>query len=401
MSPDRAPLGDVVIVGASLAGVRAGEALRRHGYTGRLRLVGEERHFPPFDRPPMSKELLCGTWADPAAVLPISGLDAELLLGERAVGLDVAGGTVALAGGDQVTWDGLVVATGASPHPMTGLRRGLSGVHTLRTIDDCAALRAELAPSPPVVVVGAGFIGSEVAAACRALGCAVTLVDLVDFPMGRVLTDTDDASLSAFLTGLHAGNGTALRLGTAVTRLVGTDRVEGVELADGSVVEAGVVVLATGVAPNTGWLAGSGLAVDDGLVLDEFCRAGTDAPVVGAGDVARWFNPLFGRAMRVEHWTNAGQQAEVAARSLLEFDSPPAAYDAVPYFWTQLYGRHLQFVGVTTDTARLVDEGGDRTRFVVEYVAEDRVLGALCVNFAGRVPKYRRAIRSGLATLAR
>jgi NADPH-dependent 2,4-dienoyl-CoA reductase/sulfur reductase-like enzyme len=166
------------------------------------------------------------------------------------------------------------------------------------------------------------------------------------------------------------------------------------------VVEAGVVVLATGVAPNTGWLAGSGLGVDDGLVLDEFCRAGTAARVVGAGDVARWFNPLFGRAMRVEHWTNAGQQADVAARSLLAFDSPPAAYEAVPYFWTHLYGQHLQFVGVTTDTARLVDEAGDRTRFVVEYVRQDHVLGALCVNFAGRVPRYRRAIRSGLATLA-
>lgn len=392
-------LGDVVIVGASLAGVRAGEALRRHGYAGRLRLVGAERHFPPYDRPPMSKELLLGTWQDTAAALPVDDLGAELLLGRRAVGLDLAGRTVSLADGERLSWDGLVVATGAAPHPMAGLRRGLAGVHTLRTIDDCRALRAELAATHSVVVVGAGFIGSEVAASCRALGCAVTLVDVVDFPMGRVLTDTPDAALSTYLTGLHAGNGTTLRLGTAVTRLLGTDRVCGVALADGTTVEAGVVVLATGVAPGTGWLAGSGLAVADGLLLDEYCRAGTDVPVVGAGDVACWFNPLFGRRMRVEHWTNAGQQAEVASRTLLAFDTPPAAYDAVPYFWTHLYGQHLQFVGVTTDTARLV--AGDRARFVVEYVSGDRVLGALCVNFAGRVPRYRRAIRSGLAMPAR
>ncbi|MBO0886705.1 MAG: FAD-dependent oxidoreductase, partial [Acidimicrobiales bacterium] len=248
------PLSRVVVVGASLAGVRSAEALRRHGFDGSLVVVGAESHFPPFDRPPLSKEVLAGHWEPERGRLRVAAdLDAELVLGRRAVGLDLGQRRLALDDGEEVGFDGLIVATGCSPRRVGGESAALEGVHVLRTIDECLALRAELDHSPRVVVVGAGFIGSEVAATCRRRGLEVTVVEALPLPLVGVL----GPQMGEVMAGLHRDHGTKLRLGVGVAEFAGRERVEEVVLSDGSRLAADVVVIGVGVAPETGWLAGS------------------------------------------------------------------------------------------------------------------------------------------------
>ena len=247
--------------------------------------------------------------------------------GCRATGLDLTDRRLALADGRTIPFDGLVIATGAAPRHLPG-SGGLAGVHVLRTLDDCVAIKADLDAAPGrVVVVGAGFIGSEVAATCRQQGHEVTVVEALPVPMERIL-GTDLGSLTA---DLHRDHGVRVRLGVGVEALEGGDRVERVRLADGSVVDADVVVVGIGVAPSTGWLEGSGLALDNGVVCDETCLA---APgVVAAGDIARWPNARFGEVMRVEHWENALEQGAAAARRLLAGDGPGERLEPVPWLW--------------------------------------------------------------------
>ena len=303
----------VVVVGASLAGFRAAEELRHQGFDGRLVLVGDEPHRP-YDRPPLSKQVLAGARPPEAADLPgTDDLDAEWVLGRRATALDVRGRRVTLDDGTAVAFDGCVVATGATPRRLPGWPDA-AGVHVLRTLDDCAALRADLAADPGrIVVVGAGFIGAEVAATARGLGVEVTLLEALPVPLVRALGE----AMGAVCADLHRDHGVDLRLGTGVDGIAvdGDGRVAAVDLAGGGRVEAGVVVVGVGVRPNTDWLAGSGLEVGDGVVCDETCLA---APgVVAAGDVARWPNRRFDEVMRVEHWDNAQEQGGHAARTLL------------------------------------------------------------------------------------
>jgi NADPH-dependent 2,4-dienoyl-CoA reductase/sulfur reductase-like enzyme len=386
------PLRRVAVVGASLAGVRTAEALRRHGFDGSLVIVGAESHFPPFDRPPLSKEVLAGRWEHERGRLRVApDLDAELVLGRRAVGLDLGKRRLALDDGEEIGFDGLVVATGCSPRRVGGESASLPGVHVLRTVDECLALRAELDRSPRVVVVGAGFIGSEVAATCRGRGLDVTVVEALPLPLVAVL----GPQMGEVMARLHRDHGTKLRLGVGVAEFAGRDRVEEVVLSDGSRVAADVVVIGVGVAPETGWLAGSGLSLDNGVVCDDRCAAVGADRVVVAGDVARWFNPLFGRHMRVEHWTNAVEQGDAAARRLVAGvdGSPPFA--PAPYFWSDQYDAKVQFVGMASQEMSVVEGDVGERKFVAAFGEDGRTVGALCFSWPARLARYRRLVAAG------
>ena len=317
----------VVVVGGSAAGLTAAETLRRRGYDGVLTLVGDEPHLP-YDRPPLSKQILAGTWEPQRIMLrddqALRALEADLLLGRAAVRLDIAQRRVLLDGGATVRYDALIIATGVRPRRLAGA--DLIGVHVLRTLDDAVALRAELLEHHPrVVVVGGGFLGAEVAAVAREMGLEVTLVEPLPVPMWRQL----GGRIGALIRRLHRDHGVVVRCGVGVSRLLDTNgRVTAVELADHSVLGADVVVMAVGATPATGWLAGSGLRVDNGVRCDARCQAAPD--IYAAGDVASWYNIHFGTRMRVEHRFNATEQAIAAAGNLLGDDRP---FAPVPYFW--------------------------------------------------------------------
>ncbi|HWG25567.1 FAD/NAD(P)-binding oxidoreductase [Actinospica sp.] len=386
----------VVVVGASLAGVRGAETLRRSGFTGRITLVGAEAHFPPYDRPPLSKQILAECWQPEAGLLRVDdGLDAELVLGRSAVGLDLARKAV-LLDGDELPFDGLFVATGATARNPWTRWTPERGVHTLRSLDDCLRLRDALRGAARVAIVGAGFIGCEVAGTCRDLGLDVTLIDTLNWPMLRAVGPEMGEVLAAF----HRERGVRLALGRSVAALVGPGFVEGVQLDGDELVEADVVVVATGAAPETRWLEASGLELADGVMCDARGFAlGTDT-VVAAGDVARWTHPMTGTGLRVEHWTNAVGQAQVAARNLaarLAGAEPVESYATVPYFWSDQHDRKLQYIGFGgsgADGTRVAVELGavEDGRFVTTYHRDGRLVGALCVNWPAQVPRYRRRI---------
>ncbi|MGH9301489.1 MAG: NAD(P)/FAD-dependent oxidoreductase, partial [Acidimicrobiales bacterium] len=341
-------LDHIVVVGGSLAGTRGAETLRREGFTGAITMVGAETELP-YERPALSKQYLSGKWDRDRVFLRTDGdlaadLGIEIRLGTVALSLDLDGrrvlvepvhadhsgagdlgagpsgegdsGTGSSGAGESIGFDGLFIATGARVRELPG-SKGLGGVHTLRTLADADRLKSDLARKPKVAVIGAGFIGSEVASTCRGLGLEVTVIEALPQPLSRVLGD----EMGAILAGLHRQGGTDLRLGIGVDSLVGSGRVEGVKLAGGEVIGADVVVVGIGVVPNTEWLEGSGLTIDNGVVCDPACGAilvsGERAPgVVAAGDVARWHHGLFDERMRLEHWDNAILQAEHAARTL-------------------------------------------------------------------------------------
>ncbi|HEX9549076.1 MAG TPA: FAD-dependent oxidoreductase [Acidimicrobiales bacterium] len=392
----------IVIVGASLAGLRGAEMLRREGYEGRIVLIGAEQHLP-YDRPPLSKQFLAGSmdWEN-VTLRADDGLDVDWRLATRATGLDLQRRVVNVESGgsaEDVSFDGLLIATGAHPRMLPGLPE-LDGVFVLRTADDCLALRDALAAGPRVAVVGAGFIGSEVAATCHGRGLDVTVIEALPVPLGRAIGE----DLGRRCAQLHRDHGVDLRLGVGVDGLVGTGRVEGVRLADGSVIPADVVVIGVGVAPTTGWLEGSGLDLADGVRCDQWCRAlagGQPVPgVVAAGDVARWDHPGLGEAIRVEHWTNAVEQGQAAAQVLLHGTAAPT-FDPVPYFWSDQYDTKIQFVGRTGPDIMVVDGSLDDDRFVVAYGRDGRLVGALGFSRPAVVMKHRTLIASGAEFPAR
>ncbi|CAN5669543.1 FAD-dependent oxidoreductase [soil metagenome] len=391
-----APLDRIVIVGASLAGVTAAKTLRTEGFRGTITMVGDEDHAP-YDRPPLSKQVLTGAWETDRTVLP-AGADAELdltwELGVAAAGLDLAGREVRLTDGRCLPYDGLVIACGAAPRRIPGTE-GLAGVFSLRTLDDAVGVRAHLETGARrVVVVGAGFIGAEVAASCRARGAEVTMVEPLPQPLARVLGE----DMGRVIGEIHVEHGVDLRLGTGVERIDGGDEADGltVHLSDGTSVEADLVVVGIGVVPNTGWLEGSGLRLDDGVVCDATTLA---APgVVAAGDVARWPNALFGEVMRVEHWEHAVDMGAHAARRLLASDEDAVAYAPVPWFWSDQYDRKLQLAGrVRPDDEVAVVAGSlEERKFAALYGRGGMVVGALALNMPARVVRYRQAIANGL-----
>ena len=389
----------IVVVGASLAGFRAVETLRTQGFDGDLALVGAERHLP-YERPPLSKQVLLGKWSpDRARLRGVERLeewDVELHLGTAAVGLDVPSRLVALSNGKELSFDGLVVATGAEPRTLPGVE--ITGrVRTLRTIEDALVISEVLgAPASRVVVVGAGFIGLEVAAASVMRGANVTVVELADVPLGNVVgTRTAKACAN-----LHLSNGVDLRTGVSVKAIApepeGAKEPEGAErakviLSDGDRIDADIVVVGVGVRACTSWLEGSGLRLDNGVLCDDRLFA---APgIVAAGDVARWRSTRWGANLRVEHWSNAAEQGPAAARSLLA-GSEADRFTSVPFFWSDQYGTKIQMIGVrhSSDEERIVRGSYEDGRFVVVWGRDGRLTAALSLGMAHELVAYRRLL---------
>ncbi|TWE28739.1 NAD(P)/FAD-dependent oxidoreductase [Prauserella muralis] len=380
----------VAIVGAGLAGLTAAQELRRLGYDGALVLVGAEP-FRPYRRPPLSKEYLL-TADDRHLTLADGDLDdlaATWLLGHAATGLDLPGRRVLRGTLPPVDFDGLVIATGAGARNLPDGGH-LPGVMTLRSLDDARMLRARLADRPRVVIAGAGFLGSEIAATLRALDLPVTLVSPDPVPLHRPL----GRQVGALVADLHRAHAVDLRLHRRVTAVTGDPTVRQVHLDDGTALPADLVVVAVGARPRVEWLRGSGLRLDDGVVVD---GNGLAAPgVVAAGDVARWPQPaLDGELLRVEHYSNAIDQGAHAARALLGY---PGRFAPVPSFWGDLYGRKLRSVGLTGiryDTHLVASEPGGR--FLAEYHRDGGVVGAVTAGFTHSLAHYRDLIAKQMA----
>ncbi len=389
-----AQLDTIAVVGASLAGLRTVQALRRLGYEGRLIAIGEEKHLP-YDRPPLSKKVLGGEWDLERTQLlrpEDDALDVEWRLGQRADALDVKERAVKLADGSRVAFDACVIATGTFARTIPGTP-DLTGIHTLRTLDDAIALRRDLDAGPRVAVIGGGFIGAEVAATCRGRGLDVTIVEALPAPLERGL----GRRMGEYVAQIHRDHGVELRLGVGVEAFLGEGRVSGLRLADGSEVPADVVVVGIGVAPATGWLEDSGLELDNGVVCDAACRTTRSRFIAAAGDVARWPNALFDETMRIEHWTNATEQADHVAATLLAGDGPVEPFTPVPFVWSDQFDRKIQVAGRFSedDDSKLVDGSLEERRFVMLYGRGGKLRGVLGMNRPRLVMKYRGMIRDG------
>ena len=381
----------IVIVGAGLAGAKAAETLRDEGYDGRVTLIGDEPERP-YERPPLSKEYLRGESEREAAHVHPAGFyegrSIELITGTAVEAIDTRDRTVTLAGGGRLAWDRLLLATGAEPRRLPVPGADLDGVLRLRDLADCEQLRAALAEGGPLVVVGAGWIGCEVAASARAAGVEVTLLERMDVPLQAVL----GPEMGAFYGDLHGERGVELLAGAAVEAFQGAGRVERVRLADGRAIDCAAVVVGVGVTPRTALAEAAGLAVDDGILVDERLRA--SAPGVhAAGDAARAAHPFFGRTVRVEHWANALNQGPAAARSMLGADEP---YDRIPYFFSDQYDVGMEYTGLAGPSDRLVVRGDPASRELVAFwLGEDgRVTAGMNVNVWDVTDDIRALVRS-------
>jgi len=386
---------NVVVVGASLAGLRAVETLRSEGFEGSVTLIGAETELP-YDRPPLSKEILTGASEIDSVFLraesSYADLDLDLRLGTRAVDLDVSQRELTLHGGERVGFDGLIIATGSSPRHLPHMAE-VPGVHVLRTLDDSRAVRDAMSAGARVAVIGAGFIGAEVASSARSRGLDVTVIESLPVPLTRAL----GTRMGEQAARLQRDHGVDLRLGVGVDSFEGTDRIEALKLSDGSKVEADLVVVGIGVQPSVDWLASSGLTLNDGLVCDSYCAVmGADGIYV-AGDAARWDHPLFGMSMRLENWTNAVEQGAAAARNLLRGPGNGETYSPVPYFWSDQFGVKIQFVGVggSSDEVQVMSGSTDDHRFVAYYGRDDRLVGCLGFSQSKYVMQARKLIAAG------
>ncbi|MDQ1644594.1 MAG: 3-phenylpropionate/trans-cinnamate dioxygenase ferredoxin reductase component [Cryptosporangiaceae bacterium] len=377
----------IAVVGASLAGWSACVALRSGGFDGRLVLIGDEPHRP-YDRPPLSKSFLAG--AIGADVLPLATREqfAEVgpdwRLGRRATSLDAT--TVTLDDGERIEADVVVIATGTRPRTLPGQPQA-TGLHTLRTLDDALALKPELAEGKRLVVVGGGFIGAEVAATGRELGCEVAVVEAQPLP----LADLFGERMAETVSGLHEAHGSSLYLGVAVHEvLVSGGRVRGVRLADGRELPADVVVVGIGVTPNTEWLRGSKVALDGGVLVDAY--GATSVPgVYAAGDVVRFPSGRAGAHVRIEHWTHARDHGAAVARAILGVGEP---YDPLPYVWSEQYGTMLQFAGYPAADATVALVEGDlaERRFVAEYLRDGRRVAVLGMRSPRTFTRIRKEL---------
>lgn len=389
--PSGDELRQILVVGAGVAGTRAAETLRKEGYDGELTIVGAERHAP-YHRPPLSKKLLSGKVERAGVDLaPQLDVDARVLREVSAVGLDLRHCTVGVRDGDreqQLGFDGLVIATGAAARTWPG-GPVPDGVFVLRTVDDCLSIRERLAANPRVVVVGGGFIGAEVAATCRSLGLDVVLIEKAAGPLITALGE----EMAHRYAELHRQHGVDVRVNAGVEGFVGEGHVTAVRLTDGSEVKADLVVIGLGVSPDTGWLDGSGLRIDDGVVCDATCAAEGAMNVVAAGDVARWWHPLYEKHLRIEHWDNAESQGAAAARTLLAGPGNGEAFDDVPYFWSDQYDVKLQLVGIPHgyDALQIIDGDPEDWKFVAAYGRSGRTIAVLS-TIPDRADDYRDAI---------
>lgn len=379
----------IAIVGASLAGLRAAETLRSEGFGGKIVQVGAEKHLP-YDRPPLSKQFLAGKWGVDRVLLrapeKIEALDLDLRLGCSASSLDVDRHRLELDDGSEVQYDGAVVATGAHPRVLPDQEQ-IEGVHVLRTLEDSESLsKATAEPGARLVVVGAGFIGSEVAATCHGRGAEVTLVEALPVPLERALGE----QIGRVCASLHESNGVELRTGVGVSELRNGE----VELADGSVLSADVVVVGIGVTPTTGWLESSGLELNDGVLANATLHAAED--IVVAGDLARWYDEKAEKEVRIEHWTNASEQGVAAARNLLA-GRKAEPYVPVPYVWSDQYDVKIQILGYPEpeDEVIVVEGSLSEHRFVAVYGRGGRLTGAIGFSRPRKLMGFRQLLERG------
>ncbi|WP_104141321.1 NAD(P)/FAD-dependent oxidoreductase [Arthrobacter sp. ZGTC131] len=394
-------MNSIAIIGASLAGLSAARALRTQGYSGRLVIIGDEDHRP-YDRPPLSKDFLAGriNTADLLLETADDDLQAEWRLGVPAEQLDPQRRVIRLRNGTEVPFDGVVLATGASARMLPELA-GKRNVHTLRSLDDAQKLRAQLLPGASLVVIGAGFIGAEVASTAKELGVHVTILEMAEVPLLGPL----GAQMGAVLGDLHGLHGVDLVCGVRVeTFHVTGDTVTGVKLDDGRELKADVVVVGIGAVPNIGWLAGTGLELGNGVICDSMGR--TSIPgVVAVGDCAAWFDHRSGAPERVEHWTGALERPARAAVALLntmsDSDSPSDDSSSelldMPYFWSEQYGLRLQFIGTARGADRIQIEAGDPKdhSFLAVYYRDDTPVGALGLNQPRLFTRWRKSLNKG------
>lgn len=378
----------VVIAGGGLAAQRVAEALRRAGHEGPLRIVcAEER--PPYDRPPLSKGYLGGATDDPSLSFRPPGWyadnDVDLLLGRRATALDPAYQELVLAGGERLPYGRLLIGTGGTPRRLPG-SEAFANVHHLRTIEDARTLRAALTPGARLVVVGAGFIGLEVAATAQRLGVEVTVVEAAPAPLAGVLGH----QLGSWFADLHRAEGVGVLVSARIAEIAGADRVEAVVLDNGRRLPCDALLVGVGMAPATRWLAGCGLDAD-GVAVDEAGRT-TVPDVFAAGDAARPLDPRLGRHVRSEHWEAAARQAARAAYTMLGLSVPVAP---TPSFWTDQHGVRIQYVGQAHGADGLAIEGSPAARdFTATFTSGGRPVAVLLVGRPHALPAARQLVQA-------
>jgi NADPH-dependent 2,4-dienoyl-CoA reductase/sulfur reductase-like enzyme len=385
-------LGKIAVVGASLAGLRAVEFARRAGFEGKLVLIGDEPRLP-YDRPPLSKEVLRGESTEEQIGLrrgTYDDLHVELMVGRRAVELRTEAREVRLDGGERVSYDGLLIATGGHARRLRG-QPTLEGIFTLRTIGDSLAIRDALRAKPRVAVIGAGFIGAEVAASARQLGLDVTMIEALEAPLARTL----GPEVGSVLQQAHERRGIRVLCGRRVERFAGTDRVSGLTLDDGTTLDCELVVVGIGMTPSVAWLEGSGVALEDGVRCDETLAASVPG-IVAAGDVANWYNPLFQERMRVEHWTNAVEQARHAVATLLAAPGEAKPFSSAPMFWSDQFDIKIQGAGRPRpgDELCVIGPSGDE-KLVALYSRANTLVGAVTFNQPPKLIQLRMLVAKG------
>ena len=371
-----ANIASYVIVGAGIAGNAAAETLRKQGFEGKVHLVGAEPHRP-YDRPPLSKEFLSGSKEQDKLFFKPEDFYAEhsiqLHLGTEATALDPTSKTLTLADGASLRFDKLLLATGSRVRTLPIPGSELEGIHYLRTIDDSQAIAQSMNSASRVVIVGAGFIGSEVAAVCKTAGLEVTVLEIQPQPMAHILGE----EMGAIYANLHTSRGIDLRLQEGISGIRGSSRAEQVITDQGNAIDCDFVVIGVGIAPDTTLAKSAGLEVDRGILVDEHCQT-SHPDIYAAGDVANWFHPGLGHRLRVEHWDNALNQGAAAAKSML---GAPEPYSPTLYFWSDQYDLNIQYLGHATEWDEIAIRGNPgEEKFTAFYLKDGSVHGALVVN---------------------
>jgi 3-phenylpropionate/trans-cinnamate dioxygenase ferredoxin reductase subunit len=380
----------MVIVGANLTGGAAATTLRTEGFDGNIVLIGAEPHLP-YERPPLSKEYLRGEATAESTLLHTEAWyqenAVELRLSTRATRIDPGEGIVELVGGERVPYEKVLVATGGTNRRLSVPGADLDGIYELRTIEDADRIKAEAVPGRKAVVVGAGFIGSEVAASLRQMAVEVDVVEMYEVPLLRVV----GREVGRLYEAIHRDEGVRFHFDQVVERFEGTDTVESVVTSRGTTIDCDLVVVGIGIQPNTEVVSGTQVAVENGIVVDEFCRTGVPG-IYAAGDVANHYHPVFEDRLRVEHWDNALKQGAAAARSMMGRGAP---FDDPHWFWSDQYEHNLQYMGFAAEWDELVIRGSIEQRsFAGFYLKGGVVKAAVGVNRGKDVRRARELIRS-------